>query len=145
MFRLCIILTAVLLPIAVLGAPTVHLQDYARETSTADDYNAAQPDSESSQSNVKPQVVEPTWITVTMPPTSYTPTGTDPKPHTMQPYTSYVVVPPVQQPMAGSWPSYYPNMPVLPYGYPYPHPYPYPQPYSHNHLCNQQTSPYRVI
>ncbi|XP_052901434.1 uncharacterized protein LOC128308210 [Anopheles moucheti] len=123
MFRLCVILAGVLLPVSVLCAPTVHLQDYVPESTP--DYNSIQSETEQPRPIAKPHVVEPTWITVTVPPTY-------PKPHVMPPFTSYVVVPPVHQPMGGPWPMYYPNMPVLPYQYPT------------NHMCQQQMSPYPV-
>ncbi|XP_053667477.1 uncharacterized protein LOC128717829 [Anopheles marshallii] len=130
MFRLCVILAGVLLPASVLCAPTVHLQDYVPESPTTPDYNSIQSVDEQPRIGTKPHVMEPTWITVTVPPISYGPT--DPKPHAMPPYTSYVVVPPLHQPMGGQWPLYYPNMPVLPYQYPI------------NHMCQQQMSPYRA-
>ncbi|XP_050072149.1 serine/threonine-protein kinase WNK2-like [Anopheles maculipalpis] len=134
MFQLNVLLVGIVLPFSVLSAPTVHLQDHFPDPTVTEDYNAVPAVTEAPQLLGKPHVVEPTWITVTMPPQSYTPTGIEPKPHVMPPYTTYIPVPPLQQPMpVAQWPLYYPNMPVLPY------------PYASNHLCNQQMSSYRVV
>uniref|UniRef100_A0A182MDL6 Uncharacterized protein n=1 Tax=Anopheles culicifacies TaxID=139723 RepID=A0A182MDL6_9DIPT len=104
-------------------------------SSNADEYRTAPSVTESPKHGTKPHIVDPVWITVTVPPPSYTPTRTDPKPHVMPPYISYVPVPQLPQPMGGQFPMYYPNMPYYPIM-----PYPYPN----NHLCNQQTSSHSV-
>uniref|UniRef100_A0A182NZV2 Secreted protein n=1 Tax=Anopheles epiroticus TaxID=199890 RepID=A0A182NZV2_9DIPT len=134
MFRLCRVLVGVLLPVAIIAAPTVHLQNHLPESGTADAYGGGQSVTETPQFQTRPHVVEPTWITVTVPPESYNPSRTvNPQYHAMPQYVTYMPFPPVhQQPMMGQWPSYYPSMPVMPYQYP------------SNHLCNQPTGSYRV-
>uniref|UniRef100_A0A182Y6H5 Uncharacterized protein n=1 Tax=Anopheles stephensi TaxID=30069 RepID=A0A182Y6H5_ANOST len=126
MFHLSVLLAGILFPGLVLSAPTVHLQDHFPDPTGTEDYNAVPAITETPQLQGAPHVVEPTWITVTMLPPSYTPTGPELKPNVMPPYTAYVAVPPLQQPMPAPWPLYYPHMPVLPY------------PYANNHLCNPQ-------
>uniref|UniRef100_A0A182K473 VM domain-containing protein n=1 Tax=Anopheles christyi TaxID=43041 RepID=A0A182K473_9DIPT len=130
MYRLHAFLIGVFLSTTILAAPTVHLQDHFLETTA--EYDSVPSVTQAPQLQPRAHVVEPTWITVTMPPVSYNPSGTDPKPHVMPPYISYVPIAPHQQPMVGPWPQYYPNLPVLPY------------PYPSNHLCNQPMGSYRV-
>ncbi|XP_053670598.1 uncharacterized protein LOC128720922 [Anopheles nili] len=129
-------LVAVLLPLAVLSAPTVHLQDGVHISSASGESSDNDRSVTEPGTIMKPHIVEPTWITVTMPPLAYNqPVGSINQPHVMPPYVGYFAVPPqYQPPVANSWPSYYPapNMVVLP-------------PYPGNHLCNQPASSYRVI
>ncbi|EAA07694.2 AGAP002588-PA [Anopheles gambiae str. PEST] len=133
MSRLQVLLVGVLLPIATLAAPTVHLQDYYPEAATTPGYDTVPSGTQTPPlQQPRAHVVEPTWITVTMPPVSYNPAGTDPKPHVMEPYVRYVPVAPLQQPpLVGQWPMPYPSMPVLPY------------PYHGNQWCNQPMGSYR--
>lgn len=140
MVRLLILCSSVLIPV-IFGAPTVHLQNEYYESASVPstpDKNTVSLDNRGSfdhaqQIPEKPHIVEPTWITVTMPPV-YLPSGHSAQsgqPPIMQPYYTYIPVPPVNQPWSGPWPMYHPPMPVLP-------------PLPSNHLCNQPSNPYRV-
>ncbi|XP_058121213.1 uncharacterized protein LOC131285036 [Anopheles ziemanni] len=138
MVRLLILCSFVLIPV-VFGAPTVHLQNEFYESATVPstpDKNAVALDNRGSFNQIhripeKPHIVEPTWITVTMPPSLPGQFGHSGQPPIMQPYYTYIPVPPLNQPWSGPWPTYHPPMPVLP-------------PLPSNQLCNQPSNAYRV-
>lgn len=136
-----------LVPAAVvLSAPTVHLQQSgSHEASAVPGSVPNQPagyygsggayaNDPASAAAQKPHIVEPTWITVTMPPLVYNPSDNSVQPPVMQPYFTYV---PIQQQMSQPWTAPwhqppYPNMgvqPAAPLG---------------NPLCNQQPNAYRA-
>uniref|UniRef100_A0A182NRI7 VM domain-containing protein n=1 Tax=Anopheles dirus TaxID=7168 RepID=A0A182NRI7_9DIPT len=125
MFPSFVLLVGVILPASVLSAPTVHFEDQFVDISDSARYDSDRLATEATPLQPKPHIVEPTWITVTMPPLSYNPSVHAQQPPVMTPYVAYIPVPPQHQPLPMPWPSYYPNMPVLP-------------PYPSNHLCNQR-------
>uniref|UniRef100_A0A182QLH5 VM domain-containing protein n=1 Tax=Anopheles farauti TaxID=69004 RepID=A0A182QLH5_9DIPT len=128
-----VLLVAVIVPASVLSAPTVHLQDQFSDTAAPGGYDSHRSVNEAPSHTPKPDIVEPTWITVPMPAQSYKPPVLPPQqPQVMPPYVAYIPVPPQHyQPMG--WPYHYPNMPVLPI-------------VPNNHLCNHQLQyPYRTM